>query len=126
MGALKIAAVSAVTLGVLVQSMSSDYECGPYCPPENQTMNICVTTCPLKEGEIFDRFNAKMGRFRDGTPCWVEGEGPGLEGVCCDGECNQNKTACKSKMAKCRLLDAVKKTESEEAAKRRKRKVHSR
>uniref|UniRef100_A0A0C9R596 Putative evasin n=1 Tax=Amblyomma americanum TaxID=6943 RepID=A0A0C9R596_AMBAM len=104
---LRTAALCVSILAVLLQqSRSTEYVCGPFCPPENVTLKSCVTLCTdLKEG--FDIFSdPRQGLFRNGTPCWISGDEGGTRGQCCGDECEQ-KEACKSTMHKCWLDEKV-------------------
>uniref|UniRef100_A0A0C9SEW5 Putative secreted protein n=1 Tax=Amblyomma americanum TaxID=6943 RepID=A0A0C9SEW5_AMBAM len=105
---LRTAALCVSILALLVRQLAGGdtYECGPFCPPMNETpLTSCVTVCPGEE-RMIDPFSHKEGRFRNGTPCWVERERLGEIGMCCGGECYLNPP-CKSKMWKCALADAI-------------------
>ncbi|XP_049523059.1 uncharacterized protein LOC125945333 [Dermacentor silvarum] len=105
MGERNIAAVSAISLAILVvRSTSSPYECGPYCPPENTTMNSCVTTCP-NDDKPFDPFNVKEAWFKNGTPCWRNETGIACVGMCCGGECELS-SACENDLNECPQNDS--------------------
>ncbi|KAL1447034.1 hypothetical protein MTO96_044411 [Rhipicephalus appendiculatus] len=56
MGALWMTLVSSVsTVIVATEFLTTEYHCGPICPPLNVTMNSCVTLCPGQElGEESD------------------------------------------------------------------------
>uniref|UniRef100_A0A0C9S495 Putative secreted protein n=1 Tax=Amblyomma americanum TaxID=6943 RepID=A0A0C9S495_AMBAM len=105
---LRTAALCVSILAFLVRQPAEGdtYDCGPFCPHMNETpFTSCITLCP--EGErIFDPFLRREGRFRNGTPCWIDGNRNGEIGMCCGGDCYPNKT-CKSKMWKCALEDAI-------------------
>uniref|UniRef100_A0A6G5A1K2 Putative evasin n=1 Tax=Rhipicephalus microplus TaxID=6941 RepID=A0A6G5A1K2_RHIMP len=123
MGVLNIAVVAVVPLVfivVLSHPESQKFECGPYCPEQGVTYNSCWTVCESSVNEGLDPFNTKNGRFRNGTPCWLEDSGH-KKGVCCGGECVKNGTdnTCKSKMPKCRLDESVRKKVEEETKRRK-------
>ncbi|XP_075725118.1 uncharacterized protein LOC142767411 isoform X1 [Rhipicephalus microplus] len=114
---------------IATRPLTTTYQCGPFCPPENVTMKSCVTLCSeeeIEEGENgeTDAFRitvlaeANQGRFRDGTPCLIEddevlerdGEVGEQVGMCCGGNCLEIKDGqnpCKSMMRKCQFEKEV-------------------
>uniref|UniRef100_A0A224YB12 Basic tail secreted protein n=1 Tax=Rhipicephalus zambeziensis TaxID=60191 RepID=A0A224YB12_9ACAR len=126
MRALWMVLVSTVsTVFVTTQPFTIEYTCGPICPPQNTTMNSCVTFCPgqkeLDEDVTIDIMvlaSLRQGIFRNGTPCTLDdddvlernGEVGVRVGKCCGGDCKEIKNGtdpCKSMMRKCRFHEEV-------------------